>query len=230
MKKILIVEDDKSIARLQKDYLEINDYQVIIEREGNIATILKLLNEVDMVILDLMLPENSGYDICREIRAVSDKPILIISAMDGDNDIVLGLGLGADDYIRKPFSPNELVARVKSQFNRFDRLTNSNDTENKNMVEVRGLVVDKDSQTCTIGGVEIELTPKEFEIVLLLASNLGRVFSKNEIYERIWNFDSLGDANTISVHVRRIREKLEVDSSNPVFIETIWGVGYKMKK
>lgn len=224
MKKILIIEDDKSIAMLEKDYLEINDFEVVIEDKGQEDKVMELVKDANLVILDLMLPQNDGFHLCKLIRAKYEIPIIIISAKDSDFDKVRGLGLGADDYMTKPFSPNELIARVKANINRYDRLTSKNEIDT---IEVKSMIIDRTRKKVSIDNREIVLTPKEYQILVLLFENRGRIFSKEDIFNKIWNEDSFGDINTISVHIRRIREKLEKDPSNPEYIETIWGVGYR---
>lgn len=229
MEKILVIEDDKSIARLQRDYLEINGYEVVIESTGDITKIIPLLEGVSLVILDLMLPNGDGIEICKRIQSLKDIPIIIVSAKNQDMDIVLGLGVGADDYMTKPFSTNELIARVKAQLRRYGKMKSAGSTtfDDANIV-VREFTINEMTKTFSVGGETLELTPKEFDIILLLAKNRGRVFSKEEIYERVWKFDSLGDAFTVTVHVKRIREKIEVQAPNTPLIETVWGVGYKI--
>lgn len=228
MKRILIVEDDKSIARLQKDYLEINGFEVLVENSGSYEEIVKMIDGVDLVILDLMLPKGDGLTICKSIRAEYNIPILIISAMDQEKDIILGLGFGADDYITKPFGPNQLVARVRSHLSRYERLTKLGGNNKSDEIIIRGLCIDESKRECTLDGELVDLTPKEFDIVLLLARNKGKVFSKDFIYEKIWNMDAFGDSSTVSVHIRRIREKFTVINKDCEYIETIWGVGYKI--
>ncbi len=229
MEKILVIEDDKSIARLQRDYLEINGYEVVIESTGDITKIIPLLEGVSLVILDLMLPNGDGIEICKRIQSLKDIPIIIVSAKNQDMDIVLGLGVGADDYMTKPFSTNELIARVKAQLRRYGKMKSAGSTtfDDANIV-IREFTINEMTKTFSVGGETLELTPKEFDIILLLAKNRGRVFSKEEIYERVWKFDSLGDAFTVTVHVKRIREKIEVQAPNTPLIETVWGVGYKI--
>ena len=228
MKKILIIEDDISIAELERDYLEINGFNVHIENSG-----LKGLNRArkekyDLIILDIMLPELDGFQICKEIREEVDVPILMVSAKDEGIDKIRGLGLGADDYIAKPLSPNELVARVKAHINRYERLTNK-DKSYSQIIEINGLSIDNYSRRVYVNDVEVNLSTKEFDILLLLAKNPNRVFSKMEIFERIWELDSLGDISTVTVHIRKIREKIESNPSNPQYVETIWGIGYRFK-
>ncbi len=229
MEKILIIEDDKSIARLEKDYLEINGYEVVMESTGDITKIIPLLEGVNLVILDLMLPQGNGIDICKKIQSLKDIPIIIISAKNQDMDIVLGLGVGADDYMTKPFSTNELIARVKAQLRRYSKMKTASQTSFEDAtIMIREFSINEMTKIFAISGEPLELTPKEFDIILLLAKHRGRVFAKEEIYERVWKYDSLGDAFTVTVHVKRIREKIEFVSPNTPLIETVWGVGYKI--
>ena len=229
MEKILIIEDDKSIARLEKDYLEINGYEVVMESTGDITKIIQLLEGVNLVILDLMLPQGNGIDICKKIQSLKDIPIIIISAKNQDMDIVLGLGVGADDYMTKPFSTNELIARVKAQLRRYSKMKTASQTSFEDAtIMIREFSINEMTKIFAISGEPLELTPKEFDIILLLAKHRGRVFAKEEIYERVWKYDSLGDAFTVTVHVKRIREKIESVSPNTPLIETVWGVGYKI--
>ncbi len=228
MNKVLIIEDDQSIARLEKDYLEINGFETIHESEGDLDKIMAYSKEVDLIILDLMLPQTDGYEICKHLRKSVDLPIIIISAKDQDMDKVLGLGFGATDYMTKPFSPSELIARVKAHLRNYELLRGSNSAKEE-IVSIKDLTIDILNKRVTIGDVEIELTKKEFKILLLLAQNKGRVFSKEEIYDNIWDQDALGYYDTVSVHVRRIREKLEPNPAKPRYIETLWGLGYRIK-
>jgi len=228
MKKILIIEDDISIAELERDYLEINGFEVKIESSGKKGVDKASRERFDLIILDLMLPEVDGFQICKELRERLDIPILMVSAKGEGIDKIRGLGLGADDYITKPFSPNELVARVKAHLSRYERLTNK-DKESVEIIEINGLSLDSYSRRVFINDREITLTSKEFDILLLLAKNPNRVFSKDEIFEKIWGFNSLGDISTVTVHIRKIREKIEPDPPNPKYIETLWGVGYRFK-
>lgn len=227
MKKILIIEDDISIAELEMDYLQINGFEVDIENNGE-AGLLKARNgDYNLVILDLMLPSIGGFEICKRLRLEKEIPIIIVSAKKEDVDKMRGLGLGADDYMTKPFSPNELVARVKAHISRYERLFSGNKTSSKDVVEIRGITIDKSSRKIYVNGKEIEFTSKEFELLLLLVNNPNRVFSKEELFERIWGLDPIGGIATVTVHIRRLREKIEFDPSNPEYIETIWGVGYR---
>ncbi len=228
MKKILIIEDDISIAELERDYLEINGFEVKIENSGRKGMDRAGKERFDLIILDLMLPEVDGFQICKELRERLDIPILMVSAKGEGIDKIRGLGLGADDYITKPFSPNELVARVKAHLQRYQRLTNK-EKKQIEIIEINGLILDSYSRRVHVDGEEIILTTKEFDILLLLAKNPNRAFGKNEIFERIWGFDSLGDISTVTVHIRKIREKIEPDPPSPKYVETIWGVGYRFK-
>ncbi|HAK46211.1 MAG TPA: DNA-binding response regulator [Spirochaeta sp.] len=224
MKKILIIEDDKSIAELERDYLEADGFEVEIAGEGNEGLELALTDGYSLIILDLMLPGLDGFSVCRRLRAETEVPVLMVSARKDDIDKIRGLGLGADDYITKPFSPGELVARVKSHIKRYNRLT---ERERKPLeLNVRGLRIEPDSRRVFLNGKEVVLTGKEFDVLFMLASNPDRVYTKEEIFQRNWE-DSFGDITTVTVHIRKIREKIEYDPSNPQYIETIWGVGYR---
>ncbi|MBE5882383.1 MAG: response regulator transcription factor [Lachnospiraceae bacterium] len=228
MNKILIIEDEEAIADLQKDYLEINDFQVTIENDGAKGLEEALRTDYDLVILDLMLPGMDGYEICKNIRSEKDIPIIIVSAKKDDIDKVRGLGLGADDYMTKPFSPSELVARVKAHLARYERLVSSTQRQN-DMVEVRGIKIDKTARRVYVDGEEKVFTTKEFDLLTFLAENPNRVFTKDELFREIWDMESIGDIATVTVHIKKIREKIEDDTSKPQYIETIWGVGYRFK-
>jgi DNA-binding response OmpR family regulator len=228
MKTILIIEDDKSIAELEKDYLEIEGFSVDIAFTGQDGLNNALFNDqIDLVILDLMLPGIDGYQICREIRTKKDIPILMVSAKKEDIDKIRGLGLGADDYVVKPFSPSELVARVKAHLSRYDRLIGKEIGNEEIMI--RGLRIDQGSRKVFVNNIEVILTAKEFDILTFLALHPNHVFSKEQLFEKIWGIDSLGDISTVTVHIRKIREKIETDSSNPQYIETVWGAGYRFR-
>lgn len=228
MAKILIVEDEEAIANLEKDYLELNGFEVTIESDGTKGLKTAVEQDFDLYILDLMLPGVDGFDICRRIREIKDTPIIMVSAKKEDIDKIRGLGLGADDYITKPFSSNELVARVKAHIARYERLTNAPQVNN-DIISIRGLRIDKTARRVWVDGEEKILTTKEFELLTFLAENPNHVFSKEELFRRIWNMDSIGDIATVTVHIKKIREKIEADKSNPQYIETIWGVGYRFK-
>ena len=226
MRRVLIIEDDRAIAELERDYLEADGFAVDIELDGNSG--LRRVRETayNLVLLDLMLPGRSGFEICRELRASSEVPILLVSARGGDVDKIRGLGLGADDYITKPFSTAELVARVKAHLARYERLRGGRETL---PITAGALVLDRESMRATVAGREVTLTAKEFEILALLASHPDRVFGRQEIFERIWGEGTFGDVSTVTVHIRRIREKIEADPSHPWIVETVWGVGYRLR-
>lgn len=229
MDRILIIEDEVAIAELEKDYLEINNFEVDIENDGVKGLSAALAGNYKLIILDLMLPGIDGFEVCKKIRQELNVPILMVSAKKDDIDKVRGLGLGADDYMTKPFSPSELVARVKAHITRFDRLTSASVCDNE-IVEVRGLKIDKTARRVFINGEEKIFTTKEFDLLSFLAQNPNRVFSKNELFKEIWQMEPLGDdCATITVHIKKIREKIEENTSNPQYIETIWGVGYRFK-
>ena len=228
MSKILIVEDEESIADLEKDYLELSGFEVDIETDGKRGLDTALAGDYDLYILDLMLPGIDGFEICRQIREHKDTPILMVSAKKDDIDKIRGLGLGADDYITKPFSPSELVARVKAHLARYDRLIGTNLHKNE-VIKIRGLKIDKTARRVWVNGEETQFTTKEFDLLTFLAENPNHVFTKEELFRRIWNMESIGDIATVTVHITKIREKVEFDTSKPQYIETIWGVGYRFK-
>jgi DNA-binding response OmpR family regulator len=225
--KILVIEDDKNIAELEKDYLELSGFTVLIEEDGSAGLRRALDEDVDLVILDLMLPGTDGFEICRRIREVKDIPVLMVSARKDDLDKIRGLGLGADDYITKPFSPSELVARVKAHLSRYERLVGGR--EKNEVIEIRGLRIDRTARRVWVNGEEKQFTTKEFDLLTFLAENPNHVFTKDELFRKIWGMDSIGDIATVTVHIKKIREKIEFDSSSPQYIETIWGVGYRFK-
>ena len=228
MSKVLIVEDELSIAELEKDYLELSSFEVEIETDGKKGMEMALKNDYDMIILDIMLPGADGLEICKQIRAAKEIPILMVSARKEDIDKIRGLGLGADDYITKPFSPSELVARVKAHLNRYQRLIN-NQAEVNDVIEIRGLKIDKTARRVYLNDEEKIFTTKEFDLLTFLASHPNRVFTKEELFNKIWDMESLGDIATVTVHIKKIREKIETDTAKPQYIETIWGVGYRFK-
>lgn len=228
MSKILIIEDEEVIADLEKDYLELSGFEVEIKNNGKEGLEYALKGDFSLIILDLMLPEMDGFEVCKKIREDKNIPILMVSAKKDDIDKIRGLGLGADDYITKPFSPSELVARVKAHLNRYDRLVGS--TQKKNdIIEIRGLQIDKTARRVWIDKEEKAFTTKEFDLLAFLAENPNHVYSKEELFREIWDMDSIGDIATVTVHIKKIREKIEYDSANPQYIETIWGVGYRFK-
>ena len=229
MSKILIVEDEEAIADLEKDYLEMSDYSVDIENTGDKGLEAALNIDYDLIILDLMLPGVDGFEVCKKIREKKNVPILMVSAKKDDIDKIRGLGLGADDYMTKPFSPSELVARVKAHLARYSRLVGSAAPVKSEIVEIRGLKIDKGARRVFVDGDEKFFTSKEFEILTFLAENPNRVFSKEDLFKAIWGMESYGDIATVTVHIKKIREKIEYDTANPQYIETIWGVGYRFK-
>jgi DNA-binding response OmpR family regulator len=224
MKKILIIEDDRSIAELVRDYLEAEGFECSIVEDGNLGQEEAQKPGWDLIILDLMLPGSSGFAICRSIRESSEIPVILMSARKDDIDKIRGLGLGADDYVTKPFSPAELTARAKAHLARYERLRSGG--KSGGGIAIRGIEIDPDSRKVSVTGRNIGLTAKEFDLLHLFMSNPERVFTKEEIFQRIWE-DSFGDLSTVTVHVRKLREKIEDDPSAPEYIETVWGVGYR---
>ncbi len=227
-KRILIIEDELEIAELEKDYLELSEFEVDIEGNGNAGLEKALEQDYSLIVLDLMLPGTDGFEICRQVRERKDVPILMVSARKDDIDKIRGLGLGADDYMTKPFSPSELVARVKAHLARYERLMGSPVKENA-VIEIRGIKIDKTARRVFINGKEKPFTTKEFDLLTFLASNPNHVYTKDELFREIWDMESIGDIATVTVHIKKIREKIEADTSNPQYIETIWGVGYRFK-
>ncbi len=228
MNKVLIIEDEQAIAELEKDYLELSDFAVTIENDGSKGLERALKEDYDLLILDLMLPGTDGFEICKEVRKTKNMPVIMVSAKKDDIDKIRGLGLGADDYMTKPFSPSELVARVKAHLARYERLIGTNPNTNE-VIEIRGLKIDKTARRVYINGEERAFTTKEFDLLTFLAQNPNHVFTKEELFRKIWEMDSFGDIATVTVHIKKIREKIEIDTSNPQYIETIWGVGYRFK-
>ena len=228
MSKILIIEDEVAIADLEKDYLELSGFEVAMEHAGDTGLARALKEEFDLVVLDLMLPGMDGFEVCRQIREKKDIPVIMVSAKKDDIDKIHGLGLGADDYMTKPFSPSELVARVKAHMSRYNRLTNTNQ-KNNDVIEIRGIRIDKTARRVYIEGEEKNFTTKEFDLLTFLAENPNHVFTKEELFREIWDMESVGDIATVTVHIKKIREKIEGGSGKPQYIETIWGVGYRFK-
>lgn len=233
MEKILIVEDDRKIAELERDYLESNGYETVLLDDG--AQVIPELkqNSYDLVLLDVMLPGCSGYEICRRVRDEIDIPILMVTARAEAADVIRGLGLGADDYITKPFDPSQLVARVRSHLRQYTRLTEGRSAGQNvadEKIRIRDLVVEPRTWRVWKGEKEIKLPNREFQLLRFLAENPNLVFSKEELFEKIWGYDYVGDAATVSVHINRLREKIEDDVRNPKLIETVWGAGYRMNR
>ena len=227
-RKILVIEDDDDIAALERDYLEINDFEVVIEKNGAKGMELALTGEFALILLDLMLPGKDGMEICKNIREKIDAPIIMVTARIDDIDKIRGLGLGADDYITKPFSPAEMVARVKSHISRYERLTkNSGRQKRPEELEFGGLRINHATHQVFVDDSEIILTRKEFELLYFLASNSEIVFSKEQLYDRLWGENMYGDLKTVTVHVKRLREKIERNPCEPARIQTVWGAGYK---
>ena len=228
MSRILIVEDEVAIADLEKDYLELSGFEVEIENDGTKGLERALHEEFDLFILDLMLPGVDGFEICKKIRETKNTPILMVSAKKDDIDKIRGLGLGADDYVTKPFSPSELVARVKAHLARYERLIGSNMPQN-DIIEIRGIKIDKTARRVWVNGEEKQFTTKEFDLLTFLAENPNHVFTKEELFRKIWDMECIGDIATVTVHIKKIREKIEMNTNKPQYIETIWGVGYRFK-
>lgn len=228
MKKILIIEDEEAIAMIEQDYLELSDFETEVVSDG--ASALQKLsdNSYDLILLDLMLPGGmSGYDVCKKIRGQVDIPIIMVTAKTESLDKVLGLELGADDYLTKPFDPAELVARVKANLNQYERLKGQTAQAEEKLAIGNGIVMELGSYKVTKDGKELRFPNKEFELLRFLAQNPNYVYSKEQLFEKIWGYDYIGDPATVAVHINRIREKIEQDSNNPKLIETVWGVGYR---
>jgi len=225
-KRILIVEDDVSIAEIERDFLEINGFETVIAADGNEGLKQALSGAFNLIILDLMLPGLDGYEICKRIRDAVDVPILMVTAKTQEMDKIRGLGLGADDYISKPFSPSELVARVKANLAQYERLA-SGKAKGAGEIRAGSVRINPETHRVYVDDNEVELKNKEYELLLFLARNEDILFSRETLYERIWGMDALGDVATVSVHINRLREKIEKDPSNPAHIQTVWGAGYR---
>ncbi|WP_053372632.1 response regulator transcription factor [Paenibacillus sp. FJAT-27812] len=224
-RKILIIEDEQDISRIIKDYVTINGYEALIAENGRDA-----LNALDgwqphFIVLDIMLPDVDGIELCRQIRQKSQTPILILSARGSDTDKVLGLGFGADDYMTKPFSLSELIARINAHLRRMDSFGTTSPVDDR--LIFGNIVIDKKAYSVTVAGKEIALSAKEFELLFYLSKHNNQVFSKSQLLDAIWGYAEYGDESTITVYIRRIREKIEADPSNPAYIKTVWGIGYK---
>ena len=228
MSKILIVEDEVAIAELEKDYLELSGFDVVMQHTGDAGLKAALNEDFNLIILDLMLPNVDGFEICKKVREKKNTPIIMVSAKKEDIDKIRGLGLGADDYMTKPFSPSELVARVKAHLARYKRLVGSGVKANE-IIEIRGIKIDKTARRVYVNGEEKAFTTKEFDLLTFLAENPNHVFTKEELFNKIWDMESIGDIATVTVHIKKIREKIEFNTSKPQYIETIWGVGYRFK-
>ena len=228
MSRILIIEDEEAIADLEKDYLELSGFEVKICNTGDEGLQTALREEFDLIVLDLMLPGLDGFEGCKKVREEKNIPIIMVSAKKEDIDKIRGLGMGADDYMTKPFSPSELVARVKAHLARYDRLVGSSN-KNNDVIEIRGIRIDKTARRVIVDGEEKAFTGKEFDLLTFLAEHPNHVYTKEELFREIWDMDSIGDIATVTVHIKKIREKIEFDSAKPQYIETIWGVGYRFK-
>ena len=228
MSKILIVEDEVAIAELEKDYLELSGFDVVMQHTGDAGLKAALNEDFNLIILDLMLPNVDGFEICKKVREKKNTPIIMVSAKKEDIDKIRGLGLGADDYMTKPFSPSELVARVKAHLARYERLVGSGVKANE-IIEIRGIKIDKPARRVYVNGEEKAFTTKEFDLLTFLAENPNHVFTKEELFNKIWDMESIGDIATVTIHIKKIREKIEFNTSKPQYIETIWGVGYRFK-
>lgn len=225
MDKILIIEDDVAIAEIERDYLELDGFAVEIAADGNVGLERGLSGEHSLILLDLMLPGMNGFAICRALREQIDVPILMVTARQEDIDKIRGLGLGADDYIEKPFSPSVLVARVKAHLARYRRLTGSERTSGE--IQIGGIRLNEETHRVYVDGREVELTNKEYELLLFFMLNVDVVFSREQLYERIWGWDAMGDSATVAVHINRLRKKIEQDPANPRYIVSVWGAGYR---
>lgn len=228
MSKILIIEDDMDIAEVERDYLTVNGFDADITDNGITGIDKVKQNNYNLVLLDLMLPGLDGFTVCKKLREITDIPILMVTARKEDIDKIRGLGLGADDYIEKPFSPNVLVARVKANLSQYDRLKKT-DVKKENIIDIGDYSINTSSHRVYKHGKEVELKNKEYELFLFLVMNSDIVFDKETLYEKIWGFDSYGDTATVAVHINRLREKLEDNPSKPKHIQTVWGAGYRFK-
>ncbi|MBQ3847801.1 MAG: response regulator transcription factor [Clostridia bacterium] len=234
MRRVLIVEDDSKIAFLERDYLEAHGYETVVEENG-LSGLRKALGEdFSLVLLDIMLPDMEGYEVCREIRKEKNVPIIFVTAKNDEIDKIRGLGLGADDFITKPFSPTELVARVSAHINRYERLVASVEDKEKDdkhdVIEVGSLFIDIQARRVYLSGKEVNLANKEFDLLLFLAQHPNVVYSKDTLFDKIWGEEAIGETSTVTVHINRIREKIEKDMSEPEFIETVWGAGYRFRR
>lgn len=228
--KLLIVEDDASIAELEKTYLDFYGYECDIAANGENGLALFEKGQYSLVIVDVMLPgAMDGLDLCRVIRRRSDVPLMIVSAKVDDADKIAALGLGIDDYITKPFHGGELVARVRAHISRYEALTNKETVPKRSTVTIRDIVIDKGSHKVIFRGKEVKFTEKEFQILLLLAEHPDIAFTKDQIFDYVWGMDSMGDVSTVTVHVKKIRDKLNGGEGAKPYIETVWGVGYRFR-
>lgn len=227
--KILIIEDDLGIADLENDYLTMNGFECDIAMDGNTGLQMAQRGDYALVIVDIMLPGRDGFSICKELRRNKDIPIIFLSAKGDEVDKIRGLGLGADDYMTKPFSPSELVARVKTHISRYEKLVAKNPEKKADILTIRGLKIDKNARRVYVDGTEVAMPVKEYELLLFLAENPNIVFSKERLFDRIWGMDAMGDVSTVTVHIQRIRDKIDKGRSGNKYIETVWGAGYRFR-
>lgn len=227
--KILIIEDDLSIAELENDYLQMSGFECDIAADGDSGLKMAKENDYALIIVDIMLPGRDGFSVCKELRKEKDIPIIFLSARSDDIDKVRGLGLGADDYMTKPFSPSELVARVKSHIQRYEKLISRGAEKKTDVLTIRGLKIDKNAHRVYIDENEVAMPVKEYELLLFLAENPNIVFSKERLFDRIWGMDAMGDVSTVTVHIQRIRDKIDRNQSGNKYIETVWGAGYRFR-
>lgn len=227
MAKILIVEDDPAIASIERDYLEIDGFEVEIAADGPAGLAKGLTGEFDLILLDLMLPGMDGFAVCRKLREKTNVPILMVSARHEDIDKIRGLGLGADDYVEKPFSPSVLVARVKANLAQYQRLTGRKQAPSE--ITLGGVCIHTGTRRAFVDGQEVALKNKEYELLLFLMLNVDIVFDRESLYEKVWGLDAVGDNATVAVHINRLREKIEKDPANPRYIQTVWGAGYRFR-
>lgn len=228
-KKILIIEDDKYIADLERDYLEVSGYTVTTVADGGVGLDFALNENFSLIIIDLMLPTLDGFEVCRRVRDKKDIPIIMVTAKQDEIDKSRGFGMGIDDYIVKPFSPSELVARVNAHIARYERLTSRTSTKSDDILNLGSLIIDRTARRVFVKDSEVTFTHKEFDLLVFLATNPNVVYSKDTLFDKIWGLDAIGETSTVTVHINRIREKIEDDSSNPTYIETVWGVGYRFR-
>lgn len=229
MKKILIIEDDHTIGEVEKDYFELAGFQVTLADTGDLGLKYVVSQSFDLYILDVMLPDVSGFDIAKTIRKSIDNPIIMVTAKSNETDKIRGFSLRIDDYVTKPFSPAELVARAKAHLQRYESLKSMPDNRD-HIIEIRGLLIDSESRQVKMNGQELDLTRKEYELLLLLSSTPNKIFTKEEIFQQVWGYDSDLGIPTIAVHIRNLREKLEFNPSKPEYLMTVWGVGYRIVK
>ena len=230
MYNILVCDDEKDIVSALSIYLSTENYKIFTAFTGKEALDVVAHNDIHLVLMDVMMPQMDGISATAKLREQYNIPIILLTAKSEDSDKILGLNIGADDYITKPFNPLELVARVKSQLRRYTQLGNLNQQGSSQVYKCGGLMINDENKEVTVDGEPIKLTPIEYNILLLLVKNAGKVFSIDQIYEKIWNEDAIGADNTVAVHIRHIREKIEINPKEPRYLKVVWGVGYKIEK